>query len=320
MVTFPTMHHMGVFISVGIVTSGSKTASYSFKQEKSEDGIEITLTIDKDIIKFNFEDCNDELEDGIYICYRKTEYKLQWCSIEQIIGIFEKLIIFLYNGAVALGHTKFQQEIKTLIKELLTSFEKGITVMQQYKAAFCSMLKGEGKLEYRHNMYHIFSEGFEHISNIYAQISDAHEKLTDLQKALDEAERLDEYNGFIIENLQATVKCCIEGIELLCECGRKVLRKQLEKPAQKDTSSSRDLYIGEIAIAFVAIERCQMLIELFESAIGNIKEEIQETTTVDAAKITIRKLMSSVPALVSLFGYHRRQLKEINGRVILNYI
>lgn len=304
-------------------TTGSKMALYSFKQEKSKNGIEITLAIDKDIIKFNFKDCDYELEDKIYDYYRRSENHLEWCSIEQVIGILQKLIIFLYNGAVALGHIKFQQEIKILIEELVTAYEKGIIVMQQYKAMFCSVLKGEGKLEYRHNMYHIFYEGFEHLSNVYAQISDAHEKLTDLQKALDEADKLDQYNDYIIENLQATVNCCIEGIELLCECGRKFLRKQLEKPVQKDkkrnTSNSEEISmdIYDIAFAFVAIERCQMLIEISESMIGNIKEEIQETITVDAAKITVRKLMSSVPALISLFQYHREKFQKI--RVLYHF-
>ena len=322
MITFSTMHHI-IFISVGVATSGSKTAMYSFKQEKSKNGIEITLAIDKDIMKFNLEDCNAELQDKIYTFYRQSEKQLQWCSIEQVIGIFQKLIIFLYNGAVALGHIEFQQEIKTLIKELVTTYEKGIIVMQQYKTMFCSVLKGEGKLEYRdkeYNMGHIFYEGFEHLSNIYVQISDTHEKLTDLQKALVEADKLDQYNHYIIGNLQATVNCCIEGIELLCECGKKFLRKQLEKPVQKGKkSSSKELSMNiyDIAYAFVAIERCQMLIEISESVIGNIKEEIEETITVDVAKITVRKLMSSVPALISLFDYHYEQLAKIR---VLNYI
>ena len=303
---------------------GSKTAPYSFKQEKTKNGTEITLAFGKDIIKFNFEDYDIELEDKIYTFYRQSEKALNWCSIEQVIGIFEKLVVFLYNGAVALGHIKFQQEIKTLIKELVTAYEKGITMMQQYKAKFCSVLKGEGKLEYRQYMYHIFYEGFEHLSNIYVQISDAHEKLTDLQKALDEADKLEQYNDLIIENLQATVNCCIEAIELLCECGRKFLRKQLEKSAvQKDkksnTSNSEEISmdIEDIAYAFVVIERCQMLIEISEHTIHNIKEEIHKTITVNAAKITVRKIMSSIPALISLFKYHHEQFGKMR---VFNYI
>ena len=207
-------------------------------------------------MKLSFEDDSSELEDRIYDYYRVSEDELEWCSIEQVISIFEKLIVFLYNGAIAVGHIKFQQEIKTLITELIDIYENGITVMQQYKTMFCSVLKGVGKPEHRFNMDHIYYEDFQHFSRIYTQVADAHEKFTDLQKALDEAADLEQYNECIIENLQTTVSCCIKGLELLCECGRKFLRKQLEKPIHKETKSndsdSVDLSLGisDVAKAF----------------------------------------------------------------------
>ena len=293
---------------------------------KTKDGIEITLTIGNDEMKLNFEDDSDdslELEDEIYEYYRRSEDELEWCSIEQVISIFEKLIVFLYNGAVAVGHIKFQQEIKTLITELIGIYEKGITVMQQYKTMFCSVLKGEGKPENRFNMHHIFLEGFQHFSRIYVEVCDAHEKFTDLQKALDEAADLEQYNECIIENLQTTVACCIEGLELLCECGRKFLRKQLEKPIHKETESddsdSVDLSIdiSDVAFAFVAVERCEVLIEISERTVHNIKDEIHKEITVDMAKGTIRKIMSSIPALKSLFESHHEKFKKLRP---LSYI
>ena len=286
---------------------------------KTNDGcIEITLTIGNDEMKFSFEDDSSELEEEIYEYYHESEDELEWCSIEQIISIFEKLIVFLYNGAVAVGHIKFQQEIKTLITELVGTYEKGITVMQQYKTMFCSVLKGEGKPEHRFNKRNIYYEGFQHFSSIYVQVSDAYEKFTDLQKALDEAADLEQYNEYIIENLQTTVSCCIKGLELLCECGRQFLRKQLKKPIHKETESndsdSVDLSIGisDVAYAFVAIERCEVLIEISERIVQNIKDEIHKEITVDMAKGTVRKIMSSIPALKSLFESHYKKLKDLN--------
>ena len=166
----------------------------------------------------------------MYRYYNENEDELKWHSIEQVIGIFEKLIVFLYNGAVAIGHTAFQQKIKTLITEFLSIYKNGIVIMHQYQAMFCDVLRGKGKREHKKNLYYIFYEGFGQLSQVYSQISDIHEKLTDLQKALDEAAKLKQYNNSIIKNLQITVSCCINGIELLCECSRKYLQKQLEKP------------------------------------------------------------------------------------------
>ena len=251
----------------------------------------------------------------MYKYYLQSENELKWHSIEQVIGIFEKLIIFLYNGAVAIGHTAFQQEIKTLIMELVGTYKNGIMMMQQYQAMFCAVLRGKGKREHEQNIYHIFYEGFGQLSHVYSQISDIHEKLTDLQKALDEAAELEQYNKFIIKNLQITVSCCIDGIELLCYCGKKCLQKQLEKPLRKentlnDVSAIFPADVLDISFLFVATERIQMLIEISECTIQNINKEVSKTVTEEMAKDAVRKSLSTIPSQKLLFEYHLEQFHK----------
>ena len=185
------------------IFSGSKKLAFSdkkctvqsycsYKEMKTKSGREITLLFGKSELKFNVEDT------GVYdfeylVCkyHSQSENELKWYSIEQVIGIFEKLIIFLYNSAVAIGHVKFQQEIKTLITELVSTYEKGIVMMRQYQEKFDAVLRGKGKWEHEQHIYHIFYEGFEQLADIYVNICDIHEKLTDLQKALNEAAELE---------------------------------------------------------------------------------------------------------------------------------
>ena len=253
----------------------------------------------------------------MYEYHLQSENELKWHSIEQVIGIFEKLIIFLYNGAVAIGHTAFQQEIKTLIMELVSTYKNGIVMMQQYQAMFYAVLRGEGKWEHEQNIYHIFHEGFGQLSHVYSQISDIHEKLTDLQKALDEAAELEQYNKFIIKNLQITVSCCIDGIELLCDCGKKCLQKQLEKPLRKENTLDDvpphaifPADTEDISFLFVAIERIQMLIEISECTIQNINKEVSKTVTEEMAKDSVRKSLSTIPSQKLLFEYHLEQFHK----------
>ena len=276
------------------------------------------LHIDKDELTFNFKDTNGrDFEYHVYKYYLRSENELKWHSIEQVIGIFEKLIIFLYNGAVAIGHTAFQQEIKTLIMELVSTYKNGVVMMQQYQAMFCAVLRGKGKREHKQYKYHIFYEGFGQLSHVYSQISDIHEKFTDLQKALDEDAVLEQYNKFIIKNLQITVSCCIDGIELLCECGRKCLQKQLEKPLRKENTLDDVPPYGAfptnvlgISFLFVAIERIQMLIEISECTIQNINKEVSKTVTEEMAKDAVRKSLSSIPSQKLLFEYHLEQFHK----------
>ena len=327
-------HVRTAYSMIPFIYSGSKELAHcdkkcttsghcSYKQVKTKNGIEITLHIGKDELKFNFEDTSGhDLEYHMYRYYRQSENALKWHSIEQVIGIFEKLIIFLYNGTVAIGHTMFQQEIKTLITELLSIYKNGVVIMKQYQAMFCVVLKGEGKQRHQQHIYQIFYEGFGQISHIYSQISDIHEKLTDLQKALDEAVELEEYNESIIENLQTAVSCCINGIELLCECGRQYLQKRLEKPLNEekqlnDVSARFPGDVEDVSFLFVAIERFQMLIELSEHTIQNIDMEIHKTVTEDMAKDTVRKTMSSISSQKLLFEYHRQQFR---GMRVLQYL
>ena len=291
---------------------------------KTKNGTEITLIIGKDEMKFRINRTGgvvgDELEREVFDCYYRTEKTLKWHSIEEVISIFERLVIFLYNGAIAIGHVEFQQEIKTLITELVSTYEKGIEMMQQYQAMFCAVLRDEGKPEYKQNIYYIFYEGFEQLSHIFIQVSDAHEKLTDLQKALDEAAKLTQYNECVIESLQITVSCCIDGIQLLCECSRKCLQKRLERPVRKATNSAlEDLSrsVEGIAFIFVAIERFHMLIEISKRTIQNINKEIHKTITVDMAKGMVRKTIFTIPSLKSLFEYHHEKFKKMS---ILDYL
>ena len=265
------------------------------------------MTIDSEVVKFNLKvEDYDDLDDTLCTLYKQSEDELKWYSLLQAIDIFEKLVIFLYNGAIAIGHKEFQREIKALITEFVNIYEKGVEMMQHYKTLFCSILKN-GKFERElKNIYHVFYERFDDLTQIYMQISDFHEKLTELQKALAEAVELKQYNISVILKLQTTVDCCIEGIELICECSRKCLQKRLEKPVHKGKKLDLTMDIWWISFIFVAIERCQTLIEISECTIQNIKEETQKTITVDMAKATVRKTIATIPSLTSLFDYHHK--------------
>ena len=139
---------------------------------------------------------------------------------------------------------------------------------------------------------------------------------------MDEAAKLEQYNKSVIKTLQITASCCIDGIELLCECGKKCLQKQLEKPLCKekrleDVSIKFPADVEDISFLFVAVERFQMLIEFSEHTIQNINMEIHKAVTEDMAKHTVRKTMSSIPSQKLLFEYH---LQQFHGVHVLRYL
>ena len=225
-----------------------------------------------------------------------------------IIDIFEKLIIFLYKAAVSLGDQKFQEQVKTAITNTLTTFEKCIPIMQQYKGLFFCMLK-KANVKIDHGLF--YKGGYKDFAGIFTELSqDAHEKFTGLQTALNEATKLNKYNEYITDSLQETTSLCVEGIELLHTCiqefsdgaraGRDDLRRELDG----------NVGIEHIGLWFVVIERCQTLIEKTKSVIQNIKQEICKPITVDMAKNSTRKELGTIAFLKSSLQYHYKVLQE----------
>ena len=299
------------------MTTVSNTRSYcSFTQIKKLNGIEITVNIDENQVKFNLEDANIDLEEEInHMCYDFG--KCFYGNIEQIISTFGKLVIFLYNGAVTIGYEKFHQEVKTIIKNTVVTIEKGIQpIMQKYKAIFYSFLE-KGTMESVKIIHGIFYEGIhEQYGEIYGQIMDILEKFYKLKKGLDEATKLGQYNTWVIDMLEMTISCCIECTELLCKGGA-FLFKSFEdyNDAYNDPfADPEDLdEIAIIAIFFFAIEKCQALIEITENMVQNIKQEIDKKISVEMAKATTRHAITIIPTLTSSCNDCIEEVTELCG-------